>query len=72
MFNFFGRNTKYRKVVAEARKAAEISKRKTVVYQKGKNYSWCMEWAYFLNVVELSDQPIIKLLICLPGGEVSQ
>lgn len=68
--NLFGRNTKYQKVVAAARWAAK-GKGTTIVFQQGKHYNWTFEWL-FPDVLEQSDQPVIKLLICLPDGTVAQ
>ncbi len=67
----FGRNTKYQKVVAAAREAAAKSRETTIVYQRGKTYHWTFEWLY-QDVLNQSDEPIIKLLICLPNGAVAQ
>ena len=72
MFNFFGRNIKYRKVVAVARKAAKIRNEPFIVFERGDNpgvFGKITQTAFNKHITTM---PMIKLLICLPGGEVSQ
>lgn len=67
----FGRNTKYRRVVNQARAHAKHSKCTTLVYQIGKGFAWSEEWTFHKLLVE-SNKPVIRLLVCLPDGTVAQ
>ncbi len=68
----FGRNTKYQKVVAAARKAAERTNEQIIVYRIGRHYNYCTGFIDYNNILLRSDKPVTQLLICLSNGAVCQ
>lgn len=67
----FGRDSKYQETVAEAREAAKVMQSEVIVFQRGKEYGWNITLDYSL-LLQLSNKPVIKLLVCLPDGTVAQ
>ena len=67
----FKRKKTYPEIVAGARDRAEKFGLKTIVYQKGKTYDWCYK-TYYSTILETSNEPVIRLLMCLPDGTVVQ
>ena len=62
---------RYSKIVEEAREQAKQVGVSITVYQIGERYDWCSTEAYHL-ILEASEKPVIRLLLCLPDGTVAQ
>ena len=67
----FKRKKTYPEIVAEAQTQAKEMNLQITVYQQGRTYNWCDSRDYYTILIK-SDEPIIRLLICLPNGIVVQ